>query len=96
MPSSGGEQFARFDRVEQVVDGVLGVGGHEHRGVLPAVRDLGLDQRVAQRVPVGDRPLVEIERRERFVVGQHDRERAEFFVEPLEQGVDRRPRSLRG
>ena len=26
---------------------------------------------------------------ERFVVGEHDRERAEFFVEPLEQGVDR-------
>ena len=50
-----GEQFARFDRVEQVVDVVFGVGGDDHGRALPAVRDLGLDQRVAERVPVGDR-----------------------------------------
>ena len=43
---------------------------------------------VAERRAVGRAPLVEHEVGRWFVVGEHDRERAEFLVEALEQGVD--------
>ena len=80
-----------LDGVEQVVDGRLGVGGHDHRRAVPAVRDLGLDQRLGQRLAVGVRPLVETELDAGIVVGEGHGERAEQLLEAGEQLVDLRP-----
>ena len=92
-----GEQLARFDRVEQVVDG----RARRRRPRAPwcPSSDAGSRPRSASRSACcGRRPTTRRASNvgERFVVGQHDRERAEFLVEPLEQRVDRRLRSLRG
>ena len=84
------EQFTGFDRVEQVIDGVLGVGGDQHRGAIPTVWDLRCHQCLGQHRPISIRPLVEAELGRLGVVVERDRERPEDLVEFVEQGVDLR------
>ncbi len=82
------EEFTRLDRIEQVVDRMLGIDGDDDRGAVPAMRDLGIDQRFGQHLAVGVRPLVEAELGRFGIVLQDDRKRTEQRLEPLEQCVD--------
>ena len=66
----------------------LGVGGHDHRRAVPAVRHLGLDERLGQRLAVARRPLVEPVLDARVVLVEGDGERAEQLLEAGEQLVD--------
>src|SRR5215213_5470916 len=52
----GEDERALLDAVEQLVDARFGVAGDDERRTVPAVRDLGLDERVGERLAVGRRP----------------------------------------
>ena len=82
------EQFAGFDRVEQVVDGVFGVGGDQHGGAVPSVRYLRCDQRIGEDGPIGGGPFVEAELGRLGAILERDRERPEDLVELVEERVD--------
>jgi hypothetical protein len=84
-----GSQVAALDRVEEVVDHLLGVGGDEDAGTVPPVRDLGVDERRAEQVEIAGRPLVEKELGGGLVVDEHDRERADLLLDLREQSVGR-------
>jgi hypothetical protein len=54
------------------------------------VRDLRFDQRLLERLDVGERPLVEAELRRLVAVEQRDRKRSDLGLELVEEGVDGR------
>ncbi len=85
-----GDERPGLDAVEQLVDGLLGVGRDEHRRSLPSMGDRRLGERCRQRLPIVLRPLVESVLDGILLVAEEDRERTELVLEPGEQGIGAR------
>ena len=86
-------RIARFDRVEQLVDGLLGVMRHDECAARPPMWDLAFQQRLLQHVDVGGRPLRQVELGHTFtvfalVVEQRHGERTDLLLELVEQRID--------